>query len=208
MCGPPFGRQDLPPRFMTQHSHLLAVLLVSQTPTSSLEISSLPKTGAAISRAKILCISASTISHCFRKTKAHPDRILYAATGLLFAPHSPLPFGGSKSAPGYISFRGTTPADLLTYVLASAYSSYWAFRGTDALAAVVKAMNRALDLHYQGRKYELDELMLRGMKTSGHIKWHCAAYIPFGLEHFVETDNTFYPSVVEFTPNRDKLMIQ
>jgi hypothetical protein len=65
-------------------------------------------------------------------------------------------------------------------------------------------VNSYVRLHDQGCKYDLDKLMLRSMKTSGHIKWHCAAYIPFGLEHFVETENTFYPSVVEFTPNHDK----
>ncbi|KAJ3019321.1 UNVERIFIED_CONTAM: hypothetical protein HDU68_010722, partial [Siphonaria sp. JEL0065] len=83
---------------------------------------------------QILHSTITSIYACFTQTHVHPDRILYIASGLVFVADSPLPFGGPKTLPGYVQYTGSTPQDLLEYIVSSAYKFYWGYRGKMALA--------------------------------------------------------------------------
>ncbi|KAJ3021744.1 UNVERIFIED_CONTAM: hypothetical protein HDU68_009492 [Siphonaria sp. JEL0065] len=173
-------------------------LIITCTPTPSrLQLSLCDPTW---NPAQILHSTITSIYACFTKTRAHPDRILYIVTGLVFVADSPLPFGGPKTTPGYVQYIGSTPQDLLEYIVSSAYKAYWGYRGKTALEFIVQIMNQALDLHFQGDKEKLDELLLRGMKRSGHISSNRMAVIPEKLMHVAEVDNSFVATQVLFTP--------
>ncbi|ORY19979.1 hypothetical protein BCR33DRAFT_799173 [Rhizoclosmatium globosum] len=82
------------------------------------------------------------------------DRLLFAATGKLFSPHR--------------RFRSAAPERNQAMKL---------------LKYVATCFHCVLDYQQDGRKDDLDELMLKGMKRSGHIDWSGARYIPEGLQH-------------------------
>ncbi|KAJ3295665.1 hypothetical protein HDU79_008691 [Rhizoclosmatium sp. JEL0117] len=111
------------------------------------------------------------------------DRLLFAATGKLFSPSSPLPFGGPRTKPGYVNYRGSTTQDLKRYIVSEMYRLYSITRCRKLLKYVATCFHCVLDYQQDGRKDDLDELMLKGMKRSGHIDWSGARYIPEGLQH-------------------------
>ncbi|KAJ3121748.1 hypothetical protein HK100_012245 [Physocladia obscura] len=99
----------------------------------------------------------------------HRDRLIYCIAGILFCHTIPEPFGGAKSCPGYWAYTGTTPRELLDFIVMAPYQAYWGWKGRFGIDAVVKSVNHALALHDPiGRnKSETDELVLRGMNRSG-----------------------------------------
>ncbi|KAJ3075730.1 hypothetical protein HDU98_007122 [Podochytrium sp. JEL0797] len=135
------------------------------------------------------CILAQTtalVNSLFSNTKAKPSRFIYALAGYLFDPRAPVPFGGSKSNPGYLAFCGSSTEQLLQFILVEAYHTYWKTHSSKALKLVCSAGNKVLDLHHKGMKDEMDEYLLKGMKKSGHCEWFGAVRVPFTLRHVDE----------------------
>ncbi|KAJ3070456.1 hypothetical protein HDU99_002671, partial [Rhizoclosmatium hyalinum] len=130
--------------------------------------------------------SHTSLSTSLSATKAPLDRLTLAVAGLLFKPTSPAPYGGTKKAPGFLKFKGTSASDLLRFMVSEAVAHYWKFGDKKALGSLVKAANRVLGMQYLGRKDLLDETMLKGMKKSGLIPWVGAARIPAHLRHVDE----------------------
>ncbi|KAJ3070682.1 hypothetical protein HDU98_006306 [Podochytrium sp. JEL0797] len=124
-------------------------------------------------------LSFSAILSRFQRSGIHPDRLLYVVAGILFEPNSPLPFGGSKTNPGYARFNGPTTHNLLTYIISSSIST----RSLVVMETVARAINSAVEMHAEGalHKEVLDELMMKGMKKSGHAPWMGVWVIPVGL---------------------------
>ncbi|KAJ3230309.1 hypothetical protein HDU81_004610 [Chytriomyces hyalinus] len=120
------------------------------------------------------------------KTHAHPHRLIYALTGSIFTHKSPLPFGGSKTSPGYLKFVGPDAKTLLEFIIYQAYQFCDTFRDDRSLKQISTAINRVLAMQYRGMKDMLDELMLRGMKKAGHCNWFGAVYVPSHLSHTSE----------------------
>ncbi|ORY41195.1 hypothetical protein BCR33DRAFT_825963 [Rhizoclosmatium globosum] len=94
------------------------------------------------------------------------DRLLFAATGKLFSPSSPLPFGGPRTKPGYVNYRGSTTQDLKRYIVSEMYRLYSITRCRKLLKYVATCFHCVLDYQQDGRKDDLDELMLKGMPTT------------------------------------------
>ncbi|KAJ3061480.1 DNA-directed DNA polymerase alpha catalytic subunit pol1, partial [Podochytrium sp. JEL0797] len=123
----------------------------------------------------------------------------YALAGYLFDPRSPVPFGGSKSNPGYLAFCGSSTDQLLQFILVEAYHTYWETHSKKALKLVCSAVNKVLRMHHQGMKDEMDEYLLKGMKKSGHCQWFGAVRVPFTLRHVDEGGGRVSPWSVEFS---------
>ncbi|KAI9351419.1 hypothetical protein BDR26DRAFT_891053 [Obelidium mucronatum] len=139
----------------------------------------------------------------FQETKVHhPARLIYALAGRLFHPSSPIPFGGTRSSPGYLAFKGETPESLLRFIVSEAYRVSWMILNRVVLDFVVLHINHVLELHYRGVKDELDEWMMKGMKRAGHIEWFGAHYIPRQLRHVRESSVRVIPYSVEFRVRR------
>ncbi|KAI9346193.1 hypothetical protein BDR26DRAFT_856013 [Obelidium mucronatum] len=136
----------------------------------------------------------------FQATKAHPDRLVYALAGKLFHPTSPIPFGGTRSAPGYILYKGTTTDSLITFIITETYRMTWIIMNRIVLDFVSGQINAVLEMQCWGSKDELDELMMKGMKRAGHVEWFGAHYIPPRLRHVGETNHI--PYSIEFCVGR------
>ncbi|KAI8622082.1 hypothetical protein BC830DRAFT_1090708 [Chytriomyces sp. MP71] len=113
--------------------------------------------------------------------ETHRDRQIYALAGVLFCATKPLPFGGSKSKPGYAKYKGKGATTLLQFIISEAFSAAWAFKGRDAIDAVVRAANSVVEVHCAGHKDTIDELLLRGLRKAGHIKWAGEWHVPEAL---------------------------
>ncbi|KAJ3070683.1 hypothetical protein HDU98_006307 [Podochytrium sp. JEL0797] len=102
-------------------------------------------------------LSFSAILSRFQRCGIHPDRLF----------------------PGYAQFNGPTTHNLLTYILSSSIST----RSPEVMDTVAKAINSAVDMHTEGALHKelLDELMLKGMKKSGHAPWMGMSVIPAAL---------------------------
>ncbi|ORY28401.1 hypothetical protein BCR33DRAFT_725097, partial [Rhizoclosmatium globosum] len=136
--------------------------------------------------------SAESIAHIdsiFSATKASRERLVYALAGLCFAASAPLPFGGGrKTAPGFASFTGRSPSALLDWIIKGTYRTHWDLKNKVAIKFVCEQINRVVVLQtLGGRKDELDELMLKGMKKAGHCEWFGAHYIPDKYRHVEES---------------------
>ncbi|TPX47203.1 hypothetical protein CcCBS67573_g10271 [Chytriomyces confervae] len=155
-------------------------------------------------------VPSGTIQSFFSNSKVSPSRLIYITAGLAFDPASPKPFGGPKTHPGYVEYDGTTVASLLEYLVESSFKRYWACRGREALDFVTGCVNRARKLHYAGNADILNELMLKGMKKSGHIAWNKSATIPEALRHRQEAQSDVETNEVQFTPrlSRSKHVFQ
>ncbi|KAI9342833.1 hypothetical protein BDR26DRAFT_858839 [Obelidium mucronatum] len=159
-------------------------------------------TDPAYSRDSVVSQSISNTLKLFSKTSVHPNRLIYAVAGIIFVHSSPQPFGGTKANPGFCSFRGTDAHQLLHYIISSAFNQYWSYKGRDTLQFVLQSVNYVMSLQRQpGTQDQLDELMMKGRKKSGHIEWFGAAYIPPELRHVHETDEDKSLGV-HFTPVR------
>ncbi|KAI9328370.1 hypothetical protein BDR26DRAFT_874168 [Obelidium mucronatum] len=152
---------------------------------------------------EILTQSHAAILTCFQNTRCHPHRFIYCLAGRLFFSAAPLPFGGARKNPGYTAFEGSNPDQLLSFIISSAYRVYWNARGRAGLDIIIETVNLILDWHRRGLRDELDELLLKGMKKSGHIEWFGAAYIPEQLRHAYEAD--VMVQCVEFSPQRRRV---
>ncbi|KAI9347731.1 hypothetical protein BDR26DRAFT_854672 [Obelidium mucronatum] len=204
--------------YLTQHP----ILIQPNPTTTKLNLHEVPS--SLLSHAQILSLSQDTIlTHIQQQagSVAHPHRIIYCATGLVFAPSSPMPFGGPRMAPGYTSFVGETCDSLLEYLLDGSYAVLWKRFGRTALEFVVEQINRVIEWHgcvaeaeVRGdgggcgwrNKGMLDELLLQGMKRAGHIPWRSAAIIPEYLRDkriFKEAGATRREEGVWFTPVRN-----
>ncbi|KAJ3229021.1 hypothetical protein HDU81_005705 [Chytriomyces hyalinus] len=129
---------------------------------------------------------------------ANLDRLIYSLAGTMFYPWSPVPFGGTRSNPGFARYTGRTPAALLAFIVSESLDVYQKYEYKDALQYLVTAANQVLALQERGAKDEMDELMLKGMKKSGSIEWFGAAVIPRSLR---ESRNALAEaSGVVFTP--------
>ncbi|KAJ3124129.1 hypothetical protein HK100_011353 [Physocladia obscura] len=149
-----------------------------------------------------LCDSGVTkVLQCFKASSVHPDRLIYCLTGILFSCSSPDPFGGPKSNPGYWVYEGTTAADLINFIINSAYKTYLGWKGRFGLDAVVLNANRVLDLHNEAgiNKKLADELVLRGMNRSNHREFRRATMIPQNLRFFGVSDEAEDLNAVYFT---------
>ncbi|KAJ3290312.1 hypothetical protein HDU79_003375 [Rhizoclosmatium sp. JEL0117] len=155
-----------------------------------------------LSTTQILTESISTVATLLSSTRVHQDRLIYALAGLLFSNPTILPFGGSKSRPGYLSFNGTTTSHLLTYMVTEPFNTYWSLKGREGLDFLVVSVNAVLRMQRGNRKDELDEAVMKGMKKSGMIPWSGEYYIPKLLRHVVEVEDGvgMNDSAVEFTP--------
>ncbi|KAI9351978.1 hypothetical protein BDR26DRAFT_850155 [Obelidium mucronatum] len=157
--------------------------LMARSSKSAKRISLLPVT---CPQCDILHDSYSTVKAIVGSTRVDSDRLIYALAGILFNSKSPKPFGGPKMKSGFLNYCGTSPSDLLEYIITDAYKEASKSNSTKALKFVVNSVNRLTDLHFRGMKDEVDELMLRGMRKAGHIDWFKAANIPLRLKHFDE----------------------
>ncbi|KAJ3079854.1 hypothetical protein HK100_010298, partial [Physocladia obscura] len=135
----------------------------------------------AISSFQLITRTETDIREFFKTItpRVHHDRLVYCIAGMLFAHTSPGPFGGTKSNPGYVNFDGKSVASLLRFIVSAAYLSYWGLKGREGLESVVHCVNRVVMLHSittavleVDNKYLTDELLLNGMKRSGHIEWY------------------------------------
>ncbi|ORY53281.1 hypothetical protein BCR33DRAFT_733019 [Rhizoclosmatium globosum] len=61
--------------------------------------------------------SHTSLSTSLSATKAPLDRLTLAVAGLLFKPTSPPPYGGTKKAPGFLKFKGSSASDLLRFMV-------------------------------------------------------------------------------------------
>ncbi|KAJ3250275.1 hypothetical protein HDU77_006805 [Chytriomyces hyalinus] len=154
------------------------------------------------SRPSIIKKSSLAIQSFFSNSKVSPSRLIYITAGLAFDPASPKPFGGPKTHPGYVEYDGTTVASLLEYLVESSFKRYWACRGREALDFVAGCVNRARKLHYAGNADILNELMLKGMKKSGHIPWNALVTIPETLRHRQEVQSDVETNEVRFSSRR------
>ncbi|KAI9328365.1 hypothetical protein BDR26DRAFT_874153 [Obelidium mucronatum] len=177
----------------------LPPIIITRTPNDRLQISI---TEQSVTPEQVLDLSQTAILACFKRTRVHSDRLIYISTGFLFAAESPLPYGGTKTTPGFVQYKGTTTMDLLSYIVSSAFHRYWEYYDREALEFVVRAFNKALDLHFFGDKERLDEFLLRGMRRSGHADWNRTIVIPQRLMHVPESNNSFVVSQVLFTPSQ------
>ncbi|KAJ3071319.1 hypothetical protein HDU99_002456 [Rhizoclosmatium hyalinum] len=137
------------------------------------------------------------LSTLFSRTRVHKDRFIYALAGFLFDSSSPTPFGGPKTKPGYTFFTGDSPALLLEFIVKEIYRVQWSIKQTKALKLVVECVNRVLELHFEGEKDVVDELVLKGMKKAGHCEWFGVVRIPEYLG-FVGEEWGVGRGVVEF----------
>ncbi|KAI9346195.1 hypothetical protein BDR26DRAFT_1005356 [Obelidium mucronatum] len=140
----------------------------------------------------------------FQQTKVHhPARLIYALAGRLFHPSSPIPFGGTRSSPGYLAFKGETAESLLRFIISETYRVSWMILNCVVFDFLVSHVNYIMDLQYRGVKDELDEWMMKGMKRAGHIEWFGAHYIPRQLRHVRESSSSrAIPYSVEFRVHR------
>ncbi|KAI9327377.1 hypothetical protein BDR26DRAFT_875524 [Obelidium mucronatum] len=152
---------------------------------SHIEVSNFPPT---VTKTQILQQSIQSIEQLFQQIKhVHQDRLYYTLAGLLFHSWAPLPFGGSKTKPGYVCFTGETTRDLLDFIVTESVVMYWNLKGRDAIDFVAKNVNEVVKLYYQeGKKDYLDELCLKGMKKAGHIKWKGDYFMPPHLRYTPE----------------------
>ncbi|KAI9346192.1 hypothetical protein BDR26DRAFT_916625 [Obelidium mucronatum] len=77
------------------------------------------------------------------------------------------------------------------------YRVYWISKIRTVLKFVVSSVNYILECQRNGMKDELDELMLRGLKKSGHADWYGAQYIPDRLRH--REEDSVVPPGIEFS---------
>ncbi|KAI9346172.1 hypothetical protein BDR26DRAFT_122777 [Obelidium mucronatum] len=124
----------------------------------------------------------------FATTKlTNPGRLIYALAGACFHAKAPLPFGGRKATPGFAAFQGRTVQEVLVFIIEGMYTTHWKLGTKVVVKFVCDAVNRVVGLQKSGGcKDTLDELMMRGMKRSGHIDWFGAHYIPKWLRHVEE----------------------
>ncbi|KAI8615785.1 hypothetical protein BC830DRAFT_1168311 [Chytriomyces sp. MP71] len=151
----------------------------------------------------IISESCSVIKAFFSQTFVSYKRLLYIATGSVFRADSPLPFGGLRTRPGYAEYNGASTGSLLRHIVSAAFKWYWGCRGAEALHFVAASVNQTLQLHRDQNIDILDELMLRGMKSAGHIDCMKAARVPFELRHKSD-DRRDRRTAVVFTPRRLK----
>ncbi|KAI9348235.1 hypothetical protein BDR26DRAFT_854288 [Obelidium mucronatum] len=117
----------------------------------------------------------------------------------------PIPFGGTRSSPGYLAFTGHTPESLLEFIISETYKVSWRILNRVVFDFVVSHINWIVDLHYRGVKDELDEWMMKGLKRAGHIEWFGAHYIPRQLRHVWESRGKSIPYSVEFRVRRSTI---
>ncbi|KAJ3014116.1 UNVERIFIED_CONTAM: hypothetical protein HDU68_000416 [Siphonaria sp. JEL0065] len=134
----------------------------------------------------ILYTSEKAIRDLFASTACNSHRLIYALAGVIFHGYSPLPFGGSKSSPGYVKFQGDTPDQLLTFIVLESFSTYFQLKGREAVDLVAEAANRVYTMHMANQKDPLDELVMQGLKKSGHIAWIGCYIIPQDVRHVKE----------------------
>ncbi|KAJ3122434.1 hypothetical protein HK100_011995 [Physocladia obscura] len=149
-----------------------------------------------------LCNNGVTkVFECFQASRVHPDRLIYCLAGILFIYSSPNPFGGPKSNPGYWVYEGTTAADLINFIISSAYKTYFGWKGRFGLDAVVLNANYVLGLHNEtgSDKRLADELVLRGMNRSNHREFRRATMIPPNLGFLGVPDEAEDLNAVYFT---------
>ncbi|KAI8830663.1 hypothetical protein BJ741DRAFT_619511 [Chytriomyces cf. hyalinus JEL632] len=167
--------------------------------TKLLSLSTRPAGSLSDQETRNLCISAvrTSFSH---STCINPDRLVYSLAGKMFYPWSPLPFGGTRTSPGFVRYQGTTAASLLEFIVAEALEVYHKYVYRDALDFLTASANEVLALQEAGAKDEVDELVLKGMKKSGRIDWFRAAVVPRSLR---ENRNLLTKErYVEFTPHQ------
>ncbi|KAI9327370.1 hypothetical protein BDR26DRAFT_1012733 [Obelidium mucronatum] len=152
--------------------------------------------------AEIIQDTLASIYTLFQSSTAHPERLLYAAVGLIFVPTAPPPHGGPRLKPGYTNYCGQTPKDLLEYIVTGSYEMYCKDR--KVLDFVATCINKVMALQYRGMKDAMDERLLQGLRKAGHIEWHGAAVIPEYMAH--SKDIPAGPNVVEFTPQRKQIL--
>ncbi|KAI8607078.1 hypothetical protein BC830DRAFT_1159569 [Chytriomyces sp. MP71] len=142
------------------------------------------------------------LHNLFANLPGNPHRYIYALAGLLFTPKSPPPFGGPRTTPGYVAFRGPNCAALLHYIVTGAYA-----RGgggdTRVLSCICRCVNRVVSTHERGCKDLLDECVLQGMRKAGHLPWIGAALVPELLRD-VEGSTTS-ATFVEFSVRRNRV---
>ncbi|KAJ3098045.1 hypothetical protein HDU97_004339 [Phlyctochytrium planicorne] len=107
-------------------------------------------------------------------SETSPARYVYALAGRLFHQSTPYPIGGKK-APGYMTFRGTTPADLLFWLSAHVIIPPLMGRGHrtvepgTCLRYCVERINEILQQERSGCKDDIDNAVLGGLTKCGHL---------------------------------------
>ncbi|KAI9328376.1 hypothetical protein BDR26DRAFT_873518 [Obelidium mucronatum] len=187
-------------RAVRYHPNRVPILITSHEQGRRIQITPCSSNHTAM---EIISQSHIAILTCFQSARCHPHRFIYCLAGRLFFSAAPLPFGGTRKNPGYAEFEGTTPDELLSFIISSAYKLYWNARGRAGLDIIVEVVNLILDWHRQGLKDELDELLLKGMKKSGHIEWFGAAAVPRHLANVFETNVEV--ACIYFTPGRPRI---
>ncbi|KAJ3281319.1 hypothetical protein HDU79_010853 [Rhizoclosmatium sp. JEL0117] len=177
----------MPPTTSTSQSSLSKRFLqitCSSTPNRiALQKQRQPTSSDPLTKEHLVNSGISTLKSVFGGTCVNKDRLVYALAGLLFTASSPPPFGGSKMNPGYSRFTGSDPDALLHFIVNEAYTTYCSVNNILPVKLVVNTANHILSLHFSGEKDTIDELMLKGIKKSGHSEWFGAHYIPDHLQH-------------------------
>ncbi|KAI8830670.1 hypothetical protein BJ741DRAFT_353594 [Chytriomyces cf. hyalinus JEL632] len=180
-------------------ANMPAVVIARDDTSNTLLLSSMGAGSLEHSEVQRLCILALLTSFS-QASVANPDRLIYSLAGKMFYPWSPVPFGGTRTNPGFARYEGRTPAALLKFIVSESLEVYQKYEYREALQFLISAANQVLALQESGAKDEMDELMLKGMKKSGSIEWFGAAVIPRALR---EGRNAFAQARgVVFTPRQ------
>jgi hypothetical protein len=115
---------------------------------------------------------------------------LYALVGLLFNQKNPFPFGGDKKNPGYLKYNGSNTAELLYFISYGAAGSLWQTNSDRAFDVLCKNLGEIRRIHLKGEEMKdpYDDLVLKGLLRSGHLKDDISppilpAYIRFDALH-------------------------
>ncbi|KAI8851128.1 hypothetical protein BC829DRAFT_127057 [Chytridium lagenaria] len=117
----------------------------------------------------------------------NPHRLIYALASRVFTIKSVRPLGGRT--PEYRLYDGTTPDDLLEFIISKCVEPPLNGRGRkrvlpgDCLRSVIDELNEMIRLHRGGYKDEMDNLVLSGMSKAGHFENQAKLVIPEHLRH-------------------------
>ncbi|KAJ3118860.1 hypothetical protein HDU96_007602 [Phlyctochytrium bullatum] len=156
----------------TPHPHLLV------TPPAT-------STEHAFTSADLRRHTLDTLAAFLNTVCPNPARLVYALASRAFTSRAVRPLGGRQ--PEYIEYAGSTPEDLLEFVVEKAVAPPTNGRGRkrvepgECLAFVAEQLNEVVRKHREGYKDEVDNEMLLGMEKAGHIRGGARIVIPEDL---------------------------
>ncbi|KAI8622115.1 hypothetical protein BC830DRAFT_1076690 [Chytriomyces sp. MP71] len=137
------------------------------------------------SHIQIIQQSHWAIISALSQTKVNKDRLVYAVIGMLLTSQAPAPFGGMQNA--FASLQFSTASEFLSEIVTRGFRHYWVRKDRKIIKCIVSYANKALHFQAVGLKDQLDELMMKGMKRCGHLKFQGLVMIPMRLCHADES---------------------